>query len=71
MVIRAQSLNDSQYKYLEQNRDFIFNDSDSTFVVLDDFIYVIGDNNDVSEDSRKWGPVAMNLIYGRVFYFTY
>lgn len=69
MVINARSLDDRQRKYLMRNRDFRFDNADSIFVALDDFVYVTGDNLNASDDSRKWGAVPMNLIFGRVISF--
>lgn len=68
MTIDAKSLDEAQCKYLRRNRDFRFEESDSTFIALDDFVYVVGDNLNASDDSRKWGAVAMNLIFGRVIH---
>ena len=69
MVIKARELDEHQCKYLMHNRDFRFDTSDSTFVALDNFVYVMGDNLSTSEDSRRWGPIPMNLIFGRVISF--
>lgn len=30
------------------------------------FVYVLGDNRQISEDSRKFGPVELNRIIGKV-----
>lgn len=68
MVIDARAINEKQRKYLMQNRDFRFDAVDSAFVALDNFVYVVGDNMDASEDSRRWGPMAMNQVFGRVIY---
>ncbi len=34
--------------------------------VPSDFVYVLGDNREVSEDSRKYGPVAYDKIIGKI-----
>lgn len=36
------------------------------FVVPTDNVYVLGDNRAVSEDSRKYGPVPLKKILGKV-----
>lgn len=66
MVINAKTLTDDQTKYLQHQRDFKFNAADSTFTALDDFIYIVGDNDKASLDSRSFGPIPMNLVFGRV-----
>lgn len=71
MVIEARCLDERQRKHLMRNRDFRFDIADSTFVALDDFVYVTGDNLNASEDSRRWGAVPMNLIFGQVISCIY
>lgn len=39
---------------------------DGPYIVPEGHIYVIGDNADVSEDSRKFGPVSLNDVIGKV-----
>jgi len=36
------------------------------YVVPEDHIYVVGDNPVVSEDSRDFGPIPINCVWGRV-----
>lgn len=67
MVIDAKSLNEMQSKYMQQNKSFMFEEKDSTYIALDDFVYVLGDNLEHSEDSRNWGAIPMSLIFGQVF----
>ena len=33
--------------------------------VPEDSIFVLGDNRDLSEDSRTWGPIALSSVRGR------
>lgn len=32
-------------------------------------VFVVGDNREISEDSRSFGPVSMNDIAGRILYY--
>jgi len=36
------------------------------YKVPDGFIYVIGDNRPISEDSRKFGPVPISQVIGKI-----
>lgn len=55
-----------QIDQMMYNRDFRFDSVDSTFIALDDFIFVMGDNRKASDDSRLWGPIAVNRIIGKL-----
>lgn len=39
---------------------------DGEFKVPSDHVYVLGDNREVSEDSRRFGPVPISNIIGKV-----
>lgn len=67
-VFDARTITERKFEYLKNNRDFFYNMDDSTFISLDDFIVVIGDNDTQSIDSRNWGPVAMNLVMGKYIF---
>lgn len=66
MRIKKAVLSEACCKYLSAHRDFEFDPSDSSFIATDNFIFVIGDNKAVSEDSRRWGPIPLNLVIGKV-----
>lgn len=69
MKIDPKSLNPRQRRYLTGHPFFVFNPADSLFTATDDFFYLRGDNADGSIDSRSWGPVAGNLIIGKIINF--
>lgn len=50
------------------NKSFHFIESDSTFLALEDFYFVIGDNIDHSDDSRLWGLVPQSAIIGKYLF---
>lgn len=66
MKIKESGLNDKEHKYLTNNKGFDYNPTDSSFIAIDDFVYVTGDNSASSEDSRLWGPIPSKLIIGKV-----
>lgn len=48
-----------------QNRPFPATTPPSSFVIPEGHIWVMGDNRDLSSDSRVFGPVPVNLVTGR------
>jgi len=50
------------------DQPFVENTANNTmhFVLANDQYFVMGDNRPNSSDSRYWGPVAKNLLIGRV-----
>jgi signal peptidase I len=44
------------------------NRSMSDYTIPPETYYVLGDNRDASNDSRFWGPLSAELIYGRVMF---
>lgn len=68
MVIKTKILSSNQIKYMQHNKYFSFDSKDSVYIALEDFVYVVGDNLDASEDSRRWGAIPMSLIFGKVIY---
>lgn len=50
------------YAYQPENYDF----SQGKYVVPEGYVYVLGDNLSMSEDSREFGPVPMQRILGKV-----
>lgn len=40
--------------------------SDGPFIVPEGRVYVIGDNREVSEDSRRFGPVPLDDVLGKI-----
>jgi len=73
------SYNLDYYKRLinvyEKNRIVVQNDSvfingklTTCYIPKQDYYFVMGDNRDISIDSRNWGFVPYNHIIGTVFY---
>ena len=46
---------------------------DKPFVVPKGYVFAMGDNRDLSRDSRSWGPVPVDVIKGQAFmiYWSY
>jgi signal peptidase I len=40
----------------------------SEMIVPQDFYFMMGDHRSISSDSREFGPVARNLIYGKAVF---
>jgi signal peptidase I len=50
------------WKWVPEDHEFTSGD----YIVPEGQVYVLGDNKDHSEDSRKFGPVPMKEIIGKV-----
>ena len=49
-------------------RDFVYSHSYPEMVVPDHSYYVLGDHRSMSNDSREFGPVDENYIYGKAVF---
>lgn len=66
MKVPKSQLSEFQSYLLNKNRDFYYNEHDSSFIALDNFIFVLSDNMPGAEDSRTWGAIPNNLIIGKL-----
>lgn len=67
-TISARELLPRALANLLENDYFQFNKEDSTFVALENFYFVLGDNRDCSDDSRLFGLVPESLILGKYLF---
>lgn len=63
-IKRVIGLPGDQIEWDYKPRDAAF--KDGPYIVPDGTLYVLGDNLEHSEDSRKFGPVPMNRLLGKV-----
>lgn len=66
--VSAKELGERAFMNLQTNNSFHFIESDSTFLVLEDCYFVLGDNIEHSDDSRLWGLVPQSSIVGKYLF---
>lgn len=65
MAIKKDSLTSNEQRFIMQNKAFKYSPKDSCYIALMDCFLVLGDNLEVSEDSRIWGCIPENNIIGK------
>lgn len=66
--LTVKNMNEREVLNMHRNSSFYFSVSDSTFIALEDFYYVEGDNYNNSHDSRIWGLIPQSCIIGEYLF---
>ena len=58
----------SEYLVKKSKMKKIFGDYTERFVVPDGHVFLVGDNRNNSKDSRSWGALSIDRVYGKKVY---